>query len=316
MPHYELFPPIDPYLHDWIDVSPLHSLYWEECGNPNGKPIIFLHGGPGAGCTETHRRFFNPRIWRTILFDQRGSGRSRPFAETRDNTLELLVEDIEKLRQARGIDKWHVMGGSWGSTLALAYAQAYPERCLSLVLRGIFLFQKAEIDWFFNGLRNVYPEAWQRFADFIPADEQHDLLAAYDKIFSGNDLALKIAAERVWLNYEISCSSLLPPLVGPNLSDTPARSALPVLEAHYFLRNIPKPDHLLLDRLDRIRHIPTTIVQGRYDMICPIVTADTLHRHWLSAAYRVIPDAGHSSMEPGTLSALVETLERYGQSSI
>ncbi len=308
----ELFPPLEPYIKGMLHVDDIHTLYWEECGNPEGTPVVFLHGGPGAGASPIHRRFFDPAVWRIIIFDQRGAGRSTPLYETQQNKTDFLISDIETLRHTRKVDRWHVFGGSWGSTLALAYAEKHPERCLSLMLRGICLLRKTEVEWFLHGLRNVFPEAWAQFSGFIAPEMRHDLLGAYARIFAGPDDALRREAIRLWLNYETTCSTLLPgkEKEGP-LQDNDLRAAMPVLEAHYFKNNLFKPDNKLLENIHRIRRIPGVIVQGRYDMVCPIVTADELHRNWPEAEYIIVPNAGHSVMEPGIRSALIETTERF-----
>ncbi|MGE3623805.1 MAG: prolyl aminopeptidase [Bdellovibrionales bacterium] len=313
-PLRDLFPPLEPYTRGMLNAGDIHTLYWEECGDPNGVPVVFLHGGPGAGATPAHRRFFDPSAWRIIIFDQRGAGRSQPLGETRDNTTDLLIEDIEKLRRERGIERWHVFGGSWGSTLAIAYAEAYPERCMGLMLRGICLMQKYEIDWFLYGIRMFFPEAWETFALFVPSAERHDLLSAYCRIFEGSDEKRKREAIRVWAQYESQCSVLLPAHdPGPMLAPTDERhhTGLALMEAHYFKNNLFTPDTRLLDNIDRIRRIPGFIVQGRYDAVCPIVTANELHRRWPEAEYRIIPDAGHSALEPGIRSALIDATEKF-----
>ena len=308
----EFFPPLEPYAKGMLRVDDIHTLYWEECGNPQGVPMLFLHGGPGAGASPTHRRFFDPNHWRIVIFDQRGSGRSTPLFETKRNTTELLIADIETLRHTRKIDRWHIFGGSWGSTLALAYAEKHPDRCLGLILRGICLLRQSEIDWFLYGMRNVFPELWSQFAGFIAPEFRKDLLGAYVRIFSGPNDALKREAIRLWLHYETTCSSLLPSREKEKtVTEDDLRAALPVMEAHYFKNNLFTPDDKLLREIDRLRHIPGIIVQGRYDMICPIVTADELHRHWPEADYIVIPNAGHSVMEPGIRSALIEATEKF-----
>lgn len=308
----ELFPPLEPYAKGTLKVDDIHTLYWEECGNPKGTPVIFLHGGPGAGATPTHRRFFDPFAYRIIIFDQRGAGRSVPLGETRNNTTELLVQDMETLRQARGVERWHLFGGSWGSTLAIAYGETHPERCLSLTLRGICLMQKREVDWFLYGIRNIFPEAWNKFSGFVPAEERHDLLSAYMKLFNNDDKELKLRAIRSWANYEISCSVLRPDPEGTVISsDDRYRIGLSLIEAHYFKNNPFTPDTKLLDNADKLRGIPGVIVQGRYDVVCPTITADELHQRWPEAIYHIIPDAGHSALEPGIRSALIEATERF-----
>jgi proline iminopeptidase len=312
MPLRELFPPLEPYATGMLRVDDIHTLYWEECGNPEGLPVVFLHGGPGAGATPTHRRFFDPAGWRIVIFDQRGAGRSQPLGETRRNTTELLIGDIEMLRQQRGIERWHVFGGSWGSTLAIAYAETHAGRCLGLILRGICLMQKYEIEWFLYGLRMIFPEAWESFAGFVPTDERHDLLAAYGRIFEGSDEARKLDAIRVWAQYESACSALLPNAeAAQNAGDDRHRTGLALIEAHYFKNNLFTPDSKLLDNIGRIRTIPAAIVQGRYDAVCPIMTANELHRRWPEAEYNIIPDAGHSALEPGIRSALIEATEKF-----
>ena len=295
-----------------LRVDDIHTLYWEECGNPQGVPVVFLHGGPGAGATPTHRRFFDPAEWRIVIFDQRGAGRSQPLGETRNNTTELLIQDIETLRRERGIERWHVFGGSWGSTLAIAYAEDHPERCLGLILRGICLMQKHEIEWFLYGIRIFFPEAWETFAGFVPAEERKDLLGAYSRIFAGQDEARKLDAMRIWAQYESTCSVLVPNADAAHMSnDDRHRIGLSTIEAHYFKNNLFTPDTKLLNNIDRIRAIPSVIVQGRYDAVCPILTANELHRRWPQAEYRIIPDAGHSALEPGIRSALIEATEKF-----
>ncbi len=307
-----LYPKIEPYEYGWLDVSPVHQVYWEQCGNPNGIPVIFLHGGPGAGAGPMHRRFFDPSFYRIIIFDQRGAGRSRPLGETRENTTPLLIEDMERLRRQFGVERWLVFGGSWGSTLAIAYAETHPERCLGLILRGIFLCRPSEIEWFLYGLRAIFPEAWRRFAHFIPANERNDLLRAYHARLMDPDPAVHLPAARLWGSYEGACSTLLPnPDTVAHFSSDPVALGLARIEAHYFTHNIFLPDNSLLDNVRRIAHIPGIIVQGRYDGVCPIVTADDLHRAWPEAEYVVVPDAGHSAFEPGIQRELVRAAHRF-----
>lgn len=312
MPRSEIFPPLEPYETGILPVDEIHTLYWEQCGNPGGAPVVFLHGGPGAGASPTHRRFFDPRHYRIIIFDQRGSGRSRPLGEVRRNTTELLIEDMERLRRHLSVDRWHLFGGSWGSTLALAYAQAHPDRCLGMILRGIFLLRRSEIDWFLYHMRMVFPEAWASFTAHIAAEERGDLLEAYWRRLDSSDPRVRMAAARAWSMYEGACSSLLPApdLVAASGEDRHALG-LARIEAHYFRTGILTPEDKLLRGVDRIRHIPAVIVQGRYDIVCPIVTADELHRAWPEADYRIVHDAGHSAMEPGIRAALVQATERF-----
>jgi proline iminopeptidase len=309
---YKLFPELGPYSSGMLPLDALHSMYWEQSGSPNGMPVVFLHGGPGAGCTAHHRRFFDPAYYRIILFDQRGAGRSTPYAEIRDNTTPHLVADMEKLRQHVGIERWLVFGGSWGSTLALAYAEAHPERCLGLILRGVFLCRKSEIDWFLYGLRNLFPEAWRSFSEFVPETERADLLAAYSRRLNHPDPAIHLPAARSWGVYEGSCSTLLdnPETVAYFARDDVALS-LARIEAHYFTHDIFLPENSLLNHVHKLRGIPGVIVQGRYDAVCPIVSADDLHLAWPEARYLIVRDAGHSAWEPGIASALVEATEQF-----
>jgi len=311
MSRRDLFPPIEPYATGTLAVDSRHTLYWEQSGNPNGLPVIFLHGGPGAGATPTHRRFFDPASYRIIIFDQRGAGRSTPLGELIDNTTAHLVRDIEALRSYFAIDRWIVFGGSWGSTLALNYAVTYPARCRALILRGIFLCRQSEIDWFLYGIRQVFPEAWRSFAAPIPADERGDLLTAYYRRLTEPDPAVHLPAARCWSTYEGACSTLLPSADSATaFGEDRMALGLARIEAHYFRHEIVKPDNDLVNAIGRIRAIPATIVQGRYDMVCPIVTADELARAWPEAEYAVVPDAGHSAMEPGIRAQLVAATER------
>jgi len=306
-----LFPEIDPYAAGRLAVDARHTLYWETCGNHDGVPLVFLHGGPGGGCLPHHRRYFDPAFWRVALFDQRGAGRSAPSAEIADNTTRHLVADIEQLRQHLGIRQWLLFGGSWGSTLALAYAEAHPERCLGLVLRGIFLARPAELDWFMHGMRNVFPEAWRAFAEFLPPAERADLLGSYHRRLTHADPAVHLPAARAWDRYEGACSRLRP-VIDPLWKFDNDASALAIarIEAHYFVHQAFLGADELLANVDRIRHLPCTIVQGRYDVICPPVTADALARAWPEAEYIVVPDAGHSIREPGITQELVAAVTR------
>lgn len=307
----DLYPPLEPYASGRLRVDSRHSMYWEECGNQRGLPVVFLHGGPGAGATAAHRRFFDPAFYRIVIFDQRGAGRSTPHGELTDNTTAHLVEDMEALRRLRGISSWIVFGGSWGSTLGLAYAQANPDRVRALVLRGIFLCRPSEIDWFLQGIRNVFPEAWRSFAEFIPAAERDNLLEAYWRRLTHPYPAVHMPAARAWSAYEGSCSTLLPsPETVAAFGEDRLALGLARIEAHYFRNQVFLPENHLLQNVDRIKQIPAAIVQGRYDMVCPIVTADELARAWPEAEYIVVPDAGHSAMEPGIRAALVAQMER------
>ncbi len=311
-PHTELYPEIEPYRQGLLTLDSLHTMYWEESGNPSGIPVVFLHGGPGAGSTAAHRRFFDPTSYRIVIYDQRGAGRSTPLGEIRDNTTPHLIHDLESLRQHLGIDQWLVFGGSWGSTLALAYGEAHPERCLGFILRGIFLCRKTEIDWFLYGLRNLFPEAWRELVAPLTAMECNDILSAYYQRLINPDPAIHMPAARTWSTYEGSCSTLLPnpSTVNYFASDTVALG-LARMETHYFSHDIFLPENSLLDNVHKLHNIPATIVQGRYDAVCPIVSADDLHQAWPQAEYIVIDDAGHSVWEPGIQSALIKTTNRY-----
>jgi len=314
MTRIPFFPSIEPYRSGHLRVDPLHSLYWEESGTPNGLPVVFLHGGPGAGASPTHRRFFDPRRYRIVIFDQRGAGRSTPLGETRDNDTPRLVADIERLRTHLAIERWCVFGGSWGSTLALAYAIAHPERVRGLMLRGIFLMQPPEIDWFLYGMKTIFPEAWERFAGFVPEAERGDLLDAYSRRLNDPDPAVRVPAARSWSIYEGSCSTLLPNTEVMSTSGEERHAVgLARIEAHFFRNNLFEPHDALLRGVERIRHIPAVIVQGRYDLVCPIVTADALHRAWPEAEYAIVPDAGHSALEPGIRSALIAATNRFAE---
>lgn len=308
----ELYPEIEPQRAGYLELDAVHQMYWEECGNPRGAPVVFLHGGPGAGSAPAHRRFFDPAHYRIIVYDQRGAGRSRPLGELRDNTTPLLIADLERLRRHLGVQRWVVFGGSWGSTLALAYAIEHPERCSGLILRGIFLCRRSEIDWFLYGVRNFFPEAWHGFVSVIPENERGDLLSAYYERLTHPDAAVHMPAARAWSIYEGSCSTLLasPETVAYFASDVVALG-LARIEAHYFMHDIFLPENSLLERIDRIRKVPGLIVQGRYDAVCPIVTADDLHRAWPEAEYIVVPDAGHSAWEPKICAELVRAAERF-----
>lgn len=307
-------PPIEPYESGTLDVDSLHQLYWEECGNPRGIPILFVHGGPGAGCSPFDRRFFDPAAFRIVLVDQRGAGRSRPPGELRDNTPDHLVADLERLREARKLSTWHVFGGSWGSTLAMYYAQEHPDRVRSLVLRGVWLVRDAEIKWWLYDVRWLQPELWRGFAEHVPEHERGDLLEAYWRRLTGGDRATALAAARAWSIYEGSSCTLLPnaEFAGMFAEDAMAWS-LARLEAHYFRNARFTPDTLLLDRVDRIRHIPAFAVHGRYDIVCPIRSLDDLHRAWPELDCAIVPDAGHSSHEPGITRELVAATRRIAE---
>jgi len=310
----KLYPDIEASAFGHLAVSDRHRLYWEEVGNPDGIPVIFLHGGPGSGIAKFHRRFFDPKAYRVVLFDQRGAGKSSPIADITENTTQDLVADIERLREHLGIERWMVFGGSWGSTLALAYGQAHAERCLGFVLRGIFLGRPCEVDWFMNGMGQIFPEAHAVFREFIPEAERGDLLTAYRARLESPDPAVHYPAAEIWSGYESACSCLIPENGGGGgLPSKDQMLALARLEAHYFANALFLAPNQLLDGVARIADKPAVIVQGRYDIICPIRSADALAKHWPGAEYVVVPDAGHSAMEPGIRAALVRATEGFKQ---
>ncbi|HEX5489063.1 MAG TPA: prolyl aminopeptidase [Rhodanobacteraceae bacterium] len=309
----ELYPEIKPYRTERFPVSDRHTLHVEECGIPGGLPVVFLHGGPGAGLEGYHRRFFDPARYRIVLFDQRGAGKSTPFADLEDNTTQALIADIEKLRVHLGIERWLVFGGSWGSTLALAYAEAHPERVTALVLRGIFLGRPEEDRWLFEegGASRIWPEAWQRFASAIPPGERGDMLEAYWKRLTSDDEAVRVAAARAWAAWEGNALTLEEsPETVAEFSEPGVAVSLARIEAHFF-RNAAflEPNQLLRD-IDRIRHVPAVIVHGRYDIVCPVKTAFDLHAAWPEAEFHVVV-AGHAASEPAIVDKLIEATDRF-----
>jgi len=307
-----LFPPVEPYQAGMLDLDAPHRMYHEQSGNPRGVPVVFLHGGPGAGASPIHRQFFDPAFYRIVVLDQRGAGRSTPLGCLDENTTPRLVSDLERLREHLGIERWLVFGGSWGSTLAIAYAEHHPQRCLGLVLRGIFLCRPSEIDWFLYGLRAIFPEAWRAFAQFLPEGEREDLLDAYHRRLTHADPAVHMPAARSWSVYEGSCSTLLPnPALVADFASDRVALGLARIEAHYFKHDIFLPPDFLLSQARRLAPIPGVIVQGRYDIVCPTVSADDLHRVWPEAEYHVVADAGHSAFEPGIRSRLVAAMEAF-----
>lgn len=311
----DLFPPVTPYSSGFLAVDDIHTLYWEQSGNPDGVPVLFLHGGPGAGATPTHRRFFDPDYYRIIIFDQRGSGRSHPLGSLKHNTTAHLLEDIEALRKHLGVERWHLFGGSWGSTLALRYAALHPEYCLSLVLRGIFLCTQEEIDWFLYGMRTIFPEAWDKFSGFLPQEERENILRAYYERLTAEDTEVQIKSAIRWTAYESACASLYPnPEVVVTDDQKQHAGALARIEAHYFMHEAIAQENSILNSVDTFRHIPSIIIQGRYDIICPIKTADNLHKAWPEAEYIVVPDAGHSALDPPLQSCLIEAMEKLKKS--
>jgi proline iminopeptidase len=312
-PEPDIYPPIEPYATRRIAVDDVHELYLEECGNPKGIPAVFLHGGPGAGCEPGHRRFFDPARYRILLFDQRGSGRSTPHAELEANTTWHLVGDMEHIRRELGIERWLVFGGSWGSTLGLAYAQAHPERVSALVVRGIFLCRDQEIHWFYqDGASWAFPDWWEGFLSPIPESERSDLLRAYHRRLTGADEIARMAAAKAWSIWEGRTATLLPnPDVRAFFGDPHVALSLARIECHYFVHHaFLQPEQLLRDA-PRLAGIPGIIVQGRYDLICPLRSAWDLHRAWPQAGLKIIPDAGHAAFEPGIRRALVAATDRF-----
>lgn len=313
-PRTELFPEIEPHASGRMPLDARHAMYWEVSGNPDGIPVVFLHGGPGSGASPSHRRFFDPARYRIVIFDQRGSGRSTPLGAIEDNTTPLLIADIERLRRHLGVERWLIFGGSWGSTLALAYGEAHPERCLGFVLRGIFLCRPSEIEWFLYGMRSVFPDVWRNFAEYIPAAERDDLLAAYRRRLEDPDPAVHLPAARTWSLYEGACSTLMPSEDAMrHFGDDGVALGLARIEAHYFAHDIFLPRDSLLANVGRIRHLPCVIVQGRYDMVCPAVSAFDLKAAWPEAELIVVPDAGHSAWEPGIRAHLVAAVARFAE---
>ncbi len=305
------YPEIEPYDKGTLHVDGTHTLYWEQCGNPDGTPILFLHGGPGAACSVTDRRFFDPDYFRIVLFDQRGCGRSVPVGELDHNEIDYLVSDIEEIRSMLGIDSWHVFGGSWGSSLSLYYAQQHPERCKSLTLRGIWLLRDEEIKWWLYDIGFIQPELWTEFSGFLPESERSDILEGYWKRLTGSNRDEAMAAARAWSLYEGAACTLQPnPDFVSHFNDPGIAWSMARLEAHYF-RNVRfEPDDLLLKRAEIIRRVPGFIVHGRYDIVCPVKNAVDLSRVWPEASLVIIPDAGHSSHEPGITEALVGATDR------
>ncbi len=307
---FPLFPAIQPYSSGFLAVDDLHNIYWEQCGNPDGVPIVFLHGGPGAGATPMHRQFFDPDFYRIIIYDQRGAGRSAPLGELEKNNRAALVKDMEALRLHLNIDRWHIFGGSWGATLALSYAIAHPKRCLSMILRGIFLCEQSEIDWFMEGMGQIFPEAHEQFAGLFPEADSENLLKLYYATLMGEDAKLQMQAATCWALYESACALLYPNYETITTDEQQAGAlALARIEAHYFMFGVIKAEDSLLKQIASIKHIPTTIIQGRYDVICPIKTAHALHLAWPEADYVIVPDAGHSAMDPSLRSRLIEATE-------
>jgi proline iminopeptidase len=310
------YPPIEPFDTGYLAVGDGHELYYEQSGNPRGKAALFVHGGPGGGGDVNSRRFFDPERYRIVVFDQRGSGRSTPHASLEANTTWHLVADMERLREHLAIERWLVFGGSWGSTLALAYAETHPKAVSELVLRGIFLLRELELKWFYQfGAGLLFPEQWQKYLAPIPPAERHDLLGAFHRRLSSDDAAVRLEAARAWSIWEGATSSLLPNPKREDQFGAPEFAlALARIEAHYFVnRGFFSHENQLLDGVERIRGIPAVIVHGRYDVVCPIDTAFELHRRWPEADFRIVQDAGHSAYEPGITAELVAATDRFGR---
>jgi proline iminopeptidase len=310
-----LYPPLEPYRSGRLQVDEIHALYWEACGNPQGIPVVFLHGGPGAGISPRSRRFFDPERYHIILFDQRGSGLSTPLGETRRNTTALLIDDIERLRILLGVQRWLVFGGSWGSTLALAYAQAHPARALGLVLRGVWLASAAEIDWWLHGVRMFFPREWEAFAGHLPEAERADLLGAYSRRLQSSDPSVYLPAARAWSRYEGSCLQLRPtPDIANAFGSDEVALGVGRLEALYFRERAWLAPDQLLQGVAEIGHLPCFIAHGRYDVICPVRYAHALADAWPGAVLRVVADAGHSGYEPGIAAELVGATDAFARS--
>ncbi len=310
----ELYPSLEPYNEGYLKVSDLHTVHFEESGNAEGKPVIFLHGGPGGGIEPVYRQYFDPARWRIIIFDQRGCGKSTPFAELRQNTTWDLVSDIEVIREHLKIEKWTVFGGSWGSTLTLAYSETHPDRVSEIILRGIFLLRKSELVWFYQeGAHNIYPDAWEFYLEPIPVAERGDMIAAYYKRLTSPDAETRIKAAKAWSIWEGSTSKLYQNQdLMHHFEENAFAEAFARIECHYFINNgFFKTENWLLDNISRIRKIQGAIVQGRYDVVCPMRSAWDLHKVWPEAEFHVIPDSGHSMTEPGIRSQLIELTDAY-----
>lgn len=308
-----LYPPVDTYDEGYLDVGDGHAIHYEQCGDPDGKPALFVHGGPGGGTDPSQRRFWDPQAYRIVLFDQRGCGKSAPHASLEANTTQHLIADMEKLREHLGIERWQLFGGSWGSTLSLAYAQAHPERVTELVLRGIFLVRREEVRWYYqSGASRFFPDAWERFLAPIPEDERDDLVSAYHRRLTSADERVRLEAARAWSVWEGSTSRLeVDPALVARTSQPRFAEAFARIECHYFVHEGFLEEGQLLRDVGRIRHIPGVIVQGRYDVVCPPKSAWDLHRAWPEAELKIIGTAGHSALEEGTAQALVAATDRF-----
>jgi proline iminopeptidase len=314
-PRRGLYPEIEPYRTGMLDVGDGHSIYWELSGNPKGKPVVFLHGGPGAGCSARHRRLFDPKLWNIMLFDQRGCGRSLPHANLHANTTWHLVADMERLRsEVFNVESWALFGGSWGSTLALAYAETYPQRVSALMVRGIFTLRRMEIDWYYRqGASFFFPDKWEAFQAVLPDEARADPVLSYHQRLTSDNSAVRLSASRAWSVWEGETSTLISE--GPALGHAQEHFALAFarIENHYFVHGGWMEEGQLLRNADRLADIPGTIVQGRYDVVCPPVTAWDLSKRWPKADLHLVDDSGHSFAEPGTLHRLIETTDKFGQ---
>lgn len=310
------FPAIKPYTTHEFAVEVPHKIYVEECGSPDGIPVLFVHGGPGGGCSEDNRRFFDPNVYRVILFDQRGAGRSTPHAELEGNNTQALLSDMELIREKLGIKKWILFGGSWGSTLSLVYAITHPERTIGLILRGIFLSRQQDMDWLFNGAgaNAIFPDYWEDFLKLIPPEKQQDCIPAYYDLLTGEDEVTKMAAAKAFATWEARCSTLVPNPHAIELSLSPHTAmSLSRIEAHYMMNNCFLEKDFILNNVEKLKNIPGIIVHGRYDIVCALENAWLLHQAWPSSQLHIIRDAGHASFEPGIIDALVRATIEMGQ---
>jgi proline iminopeptidase len=311
-----LYPPIKTYAIHQLAVDNLHTLYIEECGNPQGLPVLFLHGGPGAGCNEDHRRFFDPSHYRIILFDQRGTGRSTPHAELQNNTTQNLVADMEAIRRHLNVERWVLFGGSWGSTLALVYAETHPKRVLSMILRGIFLCRQTDIDWFYSPgyASQIFPDAWEAFVNHLSPSEQNNILASYYQRLTGEDELVRMSAAKAWSLWEGTCSTLQPnPNVVNHFTERHVAMSLARIETHYFMNNSFFESDQIIRNAHHLENIPGILVHGRYDIVCPLDNAYCLNKAWPKSRLEIIRDAGHSAYEPGILHALISATRETAQ---
>ena len=310
----KLYPPVEPFNTFYLNVSSIHTIFVEESGNPNGKPVMFLHGGPGGGIEPIYRQYFNPKKWRIIIFDQRGCGKSIPHAELKENTTWDLVNDIENIRKYLKIDKWVIFGGSWGSTLSLAYSISYPDRCISLVLRGIFLLRKFEINWFYQkGCSLIYPEKWEIYKNIIPKKEQKDFVKAYYKRLISSNKSIRLNAAKAWSQWEAGTSKLIPNKKSlHHFENQKIAEAFARIECHYFInKGFFESDNWILENVHKIKHIPGIIIQGRYDVVCPMQSAWDLHNKLKKLEFKIIDSAGHSMLEKGIQKKLIEYMDKF-----